>query len=162
MALSLRRYEENRPLDIWRNDRRMAEFESGLGHFFGDLFDDCMVCKTPQMTGVLSPEIDVKETHDALEVSAEIPGISQEDIDVSLHDGVLTISGEKKVENQGEDVDYRFSERAYGCFSRDIPLPDGVNMDDIHAAYKNGVLIVTLPKTEQAMKEFRKIPVTTA
>jgi HSP20 family protein len=163
MALSIRGYDEDWPLDVWREKRSLSGIEGGMDRFFNEVFGGPLVsCAAPDMRGVFSPSIDIKETHDALEVSAEMPGMSQDDIEVSVHDGMLTISGEKKVQKEKRKTDYHYAERSYGSFCRDICLPDLVESDKAQAAYRNGVLTVTLPKTEKAMKESRKIPVTAA
>ena len=86
--------------------------------------------------------------------------MNPEDIDVSVRNGMLTISGEKKVEKEEKETDYHHVERSYGCFSREIVLHDTVDGGKIQAAYKNGVLTVTLPKTEKAVKEAHKVPIT--
>ncbi len=163
MALSIRRYEEDWPLDNWRENMFLSSFEGGMDRFFNEVFDGSLVsCAAPDMRMAFSPSIDIKETHEALEISAEIPGMNQDDIDVSVRDGMLTISGDKKVQKEEKKTDYHYAERSYGSFCRDICLPDSVEGDKIQAAYRNGVLTVTLPKTEKAMKESRKIPVTAA
>ncbi len=97
-----------------------------------------------------------------MKIAAEMPGIEEKDIDVSVHDGLLTISGEKKVMKEEDELGYHRIERSYGCFSRDIPLPDTVEADNIGANFKNGVLTVTLPKTRKAVEQSRKIPVSSA
>jgi len=97
-----------------------------------------------------------------MKISAEMPGIDEKDIDVSVHDRLLTISGEKKVVKEENELGYHRTERSYGCFSRDIALPDMVETDSIGANFKNGVLTVTLPKTKKAVEQSRKIPVSSA
>jgi HSP20 family protein len=162
MAFSLRRLEE-RPLDLWRENSFLSNFERRMESLFDEVFDgDLVSYATPELRGIFYPRIDVRETGHAFKISAEIPGMRQEDIDVSVHDGVLSISGEKKVEKDEKDVNYQHVERAYGSFCRDVSLPDSVDSERIEATYKNGVLHITLLKTEKAMKESRKIPVTTA
>jgi HSP20 family protein len=105
------------------------------------------------------PRTDIAETEHALEVSVELPGIDQNEIDVSLSDNALTIKGEKKSERQQSKKDYRLSERSYGSFYRSIPLPSGVDTDKASAEFKNGVLTVTLPKTQEALARVKKIEV---
>jgi len=112
------------------------------------------------MEGTFSPRMDIKETKGALTVTVELPGIDQKEIDVSVHEGVLTISGEKKVGKEEKGTDYHYIERSYGCFSRSFSLPDTVETEKIGAAYKDGVLTVTLPKTAKAMEQSKKIPIT--
>lgn len=105
---------------------------------------------TPHFLNGWGPAIDLHEDKDNLVVTAEVPGVKKEEIDVSLQDGTLTISGERKHEaKSGEGETYR-SERYYGRFQRSIQLPTPVEGDKVKASYKDGVLTVTLPKTEAA------------
>ncbi|MBD9498495.1 Hsp20/alpha crystallin family protein [Ensifer adhaerens] len=105
------------------------------------------------------PRMDVTETESAIEVSVELPGIDQKDVDVSLTNSALTIKGEKKSEQEESKKGYHLLERSYGSFYRSIPLPSGVDEDKVAAQFKNGVLTVTLPKTEEALSRVRKIEV---
>ena len=107
----------------------------------------------------MAPLIDVTESDATIEVTAEIPGVDEKDIDVSLNDDVLTIKGEKKSETKTEEKDYRMVERAYGAFERSIRLPCQVKEDKIDAAFKNGVLTVKLPKSPEAKEKVKKIAV---
>jgi len=162
MELSLRRIE-NEPLDLWGESEFFSDIESGMDCLLDEVFGgSCVTYVVPETRGGYSPRIDINETADSINVSAEMPGMSQDDIDVSVHDGILTISGEKKVQDGGKVLNYHHTERSYGCFSRDISLPGAVDIDKVEAAYKNGVLSVRVPKTQEALEESRKIPVSTA
>jgi len=97
-----------------------------------------------------NPAVDLYEDKDSVFVKAELPGLKKEDIDVSLEDGVLTISGERKSEEKVEGKEACRSERFYGQFRRSITLSSEVKADQVTAAYKDGVLTVTLPKVEAA------------
>lgn len=98
-----------------------------------------------------APSVDVVENKDAYVLHAELPGLEKKDINVSVEDGVLTISGERKFEGKDEkDDNYRYYERRYGSFSRTFKLPEHVDAAKIKANHKNGVLELTLPKTEAA------------
>jgi len=105
------------------------------------------------------PSLDVAETKDEIVVKAEVPGMDPKDIDISLSDGLLTIKGEKKQEREEKEEDYHLVERSYGTFTRSIRLPNEVRRDKISASYKNGVLKVTLPKSEEAKQKEIKIKV---
>ncbi|MDG4854625.1 MULTISPECIES: Hsp20/alpha crystallin family protein [unclassified Mesorhizobium] len=107
------------------------------------------------------PRTDIAETDSTLEVSVELPGIDRQDIDVSLTDNTLTIKGEKKSEREESKKGYHLSERSYGSFYRSIPLPYVVDTDKANAEFKNGVLTVTLPKTQEALSRVKKIEVKT-
>jgi HSP20 family protein len=92
-------------------------------------------------------------------VKAEVPGMEPKDIDISLSDGVLTIKGEKKQEKEEKEADYHLVERSYGAFTRLVRLPKEVQSEKISASYKDGILKVTLPKSEEAKKKEIKIKV---
>ena len=93
------------------------------------------------------PKVDVSETKDSVVVKAETPGMEAKDIQVSLQENVLTITGEKKQEKEEKDERHHRVERSYGSFTRSMRLPAGVEAGKVNAAFKNGVLTVTLPKT---------------
>ena len=96
------------------------------------------------------PKVDVSETKDSVVVKADTPGMDVKDIQVSLQENVLTITGEKKQEKEEKDERYHRVERSYGSFTRSMRLPAGVEAGKVNAAFKNGVLTVTLPKTAAA------------
>jgi len=104
------------------------------------------------------PAVDFIDKEDAVEVRAELPGMSEEDIDVEVTDSILTISGEKKEEREEGEKGGRYylSERKYGSFERSIHLPDGVDKDKVAAIVKDGVLVVTIAKTPEARKKPKK------
>jgi HSP20 family protein len=91
-----------------------------------------------------APSLDVLSKDGDLVVRAELPGVKQEDVDITLHDRVLTISGERKAEQEEERGGYYVRERRYGSFSRSLTLPEGIDESKIHARYENGILEVTL------------------
>jgi HSP20 family protein len=105
------------------------------------------------------PAVEIAEEKDELVVKAEIPGIKKEDLEVNLSDHCLTISGEKKKEEEVKEKGYYYSERAYGSFCRSIELPTEVKSDKVSASFKNGVLEVHLPKTEEAKRKEVKVRV---
>ena len=105
------------------------------------------------------PTLDVSETKNDYVVKVELPGMDSKDIDISLTNDVLTIKGEKRQEKEEKDENYHLIERSYGSFTRSVRLPSQVQSDKINATFKNGVLKVTLPKTEEAKKKEIKIKV---
>jgi HSP20 family protein len=107
----------------------------------------------------LWPSVDVVDAGQAIEVTAELPGLALGDIDIELHDNALTISGEKKKEYKDENGGRSYIERTYGRFERTIPLAAEVDADRVQAKFKNGVLAVTLPKNEKARDKTKRIPV---
>lgn len=104
----------------------------------------------PRLMSAWGPQLDLYEDKDNLVVKVEVPGMKREDIDVSLHEGTLTISGERKSEATGEDTQTHRQERFYGRFQRSIALPTPVNDAQVKAVYTDGILTVTLPKAEEA------------
>lgn len=110
---------------------------------------------------LLAPHMDVSETDKELRIQAELPGVSENDIDVSLHEDVLTIRAEKKQERKEEREGVHFSERAFGTFQRSLRLPFQLNPDQVQARFENGVLSVTLPKT-QPQERSRRIQIQSA
>jgi HSP20 family protein len=114
---------------------------------------------SPLMEGQFSwPRLELSETDKAVTVSAELPGLGERDVQVEIANGVLSIRGEKKTE-RGDGSRF-FSERYYGSFERQVPL-EGVEEDKAQAEFKNGVLTVTLPKSEQGNRNVKRIPVNT-
>ena len=99
---------------------------------------------------VWAPRMDVKETKDTFEISADLPGLKKEDVKISLKDGVLTISGERKHENEKQDQDKYYMERVYGNFSRSFTISSEIKEKEIKANLTDGVLTITLPKAEKA------------
>ncbi len=100
--------------------------------------------------GAWLPAVDVLEGKDKLTVHAELPGFRREDLEVSVHENNLIISGERKAEEERKDGEFHRSERFYGKFHRSIALPYSVDTTNIEARYRDGVLTVLLPKSEQA------------
>jgi len=108
----------------------------------------------------LTPRMDVSETDKEFEITAELPGLEEKDVQVNFADGVLTIRGEKKAEKEEKDKNFHLVERSYGSFSRALELPDGVNPDSIQASIANGVLSVRVAKP--APGQVKKIDVKSA
>ena len=105
------------------------------------------------------PSVDVRDADKQIEVVAELPGMEEGDIDVSLAEGALIIRGDKKAERETEDKGYVVRERTFGRIERVVPLPEDLDLDAAKAAFKNGVLTVTIPKTEGAKSGMKRIPV---
>jgi HSP20 family protein len=109
----------------------------------------------PAETGMMMrmPAVDVYEEKDDVVIKAEIPGLSKEDLSVQVSDSTLTIKGEKKREEKVKEDDYYRCERSFGSFTRAVALPCDVKADQVKASFKNGVLDVRMPKTEEAKKK---------
>lgn len=117
------------------------EMERLTGRFLGG--------NEPKAGQVLAPAVDVFEDDDRIELKAELPGLKPEDVQIDVHDNVLTLSGERRLEREEDREGYRRIERSYGRFSRSFTLPRHVDQDNIRAEMREGVLSLTLPKREQ-------------
>ncbi|SRR5690606_11779197 len=106
-----------------------------------------------------APRVDTAETDAAYEVTAELPGVDEKDVKLSLDGNMLSISGEKKAEREEKKKDYVMTERSYGSFKRAFTLPDNVDIEKIAAKFEKGVLKVTLPKKTPTASKQREIPI---
>lgn len=140
----------------WRPWRELDALRREMDHWW-----DRFAGERPAewLKGEWVPSVDVSETKDQVVVKAEAPGIDPKEMDISLSGGVLTIKGEKKKEREEKDENYHLVERSYGSFSRSMRLPAEVQEDKVKASYKDGVLTITLPKTERAKERAIKIEV---
>jgi HSP20 family protein len=109
----------------------------------------------------LFPHLDVKENDTAILIEAELPGLAEENVDLTLQDGILSITGEKKFEQSEEKDSYHVKERRYGSFQRMLRLPDTVDEEKVEAKFEKGVLKVTLPKKPEAVRQPKKIEIKT-
>jgi HSP20 family protein len=110
-------------------------------------------------TPAAAPALEMVDDKTEYRLTAELPGLSDKDVDLSVADGVLTLSGEKKEESERKEKGYMLSERRYGSFRRQLSLPSDVDPNGIKAKFKDGVLTVTLPKDEQATPRTHKIAI---
>jgi len=160
----LRRWsdDEKSPLDMFFRGR------SNLHREVDRLFEDFWhngggsSLLAPWSGTALSPLVDETEDEKAYHVEVELPGMDQDDVDVSYSDGLLTISGEKKQEKEEKKKDYYRKERSFGSFRRVIALPGAVDESKIQASFKKGVLSIELPKSREAQKKVKKITVKSA
>jgi HSP20 family protein len=141
-----RLFDDFRPFD-WRLPSRMLGFE---------------VPRMSRAEWPVAPAMDIIEKEDAYEITAELPGLDDKNIEIKLSNNTLTIMGEKSEEKEDQQKNFYLSERRYGSFQRSFPLPDGVDADKIDAKFSKGVLTVKLPKTAAAKKAEKKITVQTA
>lgn len=134
------------------------------GHMMSDPFNflrreiDRIFETSTSMQGI-RPEFEVKESKDGLQVTAELPGIAEKDIDISLADGILTISGEKKSEEIKDGETYHITERSYGSFRRSLKLPYEPEEKKISAFFKDGVLNLTIPRRATSKLHTHKIAI---
>ncbi len=132
----------------------LARMRDEMDSLFRRFLDDF---ETPLWGGSWLPALDVAERDDAFLVKAELPGMKNDDIDISVQGNVLSISGEKKESAEEKDKNYYHVERRFGSFRRDVTLPAGVDANKIEADYRDGVLTVVLPKSESAKPRRIKI-----
>ncbi|HXY35300.1 MAG TPA: Hsp20/alpha crystallin family protein [Planctomycetaceae bacterium] len=154
-----------RELVPWRHREREQELsrrgeihdpftamERQMRRYFDDFFEgfDLAPFGKEWQEGTLTPKVDVAETNDAVHVTADLPGLTENDIEVTLSEGHLHIRGEKHAEKEDKNKNYHRIERTYGSFQRSIALPAEVNSEKVDASFKNGVLSIVLPKVQSA------------
>ncbi len=142
-------------LTTWKPFKELGIMRNEMDRLWDSFFEG----KPRVRIGEWFPSLDVAETKNDIVVKVELPGMDQKDIDISLSDGHLIIKGEKRQEKEEKEENYHFIERSYGTFTRSVQLPKEVKHDKISASYKNGVLKVVLPKSEEAKKKEVKIQV---
>lgn len=160
--------KEIKPVVRWRTDVEPWR-SSDVERMFENWFEDFWSRPFPRLwrpsfgrlrsISLEAPALDVYEEKDDLILKAEIPGLSKDDIDITIEGNTLTIKGEKKKEEEIKEEDYYRCERTFGAFSRSIDLPTEVKADKVNASFKNGVLEIRLPKTEEAKKNVVKVKV---
>ncbi|MGQ9510267.1 MAG: Hsp20/alpha crystallin family protein [Thermodesulfobacteriota bacterium] len=141
----------------WRPFRELDRIRREVDRLWDSFFE-----KRPARIEEVSewfPSLDVSETDSEYIIKVEVPGIDPKDINISLMNNILTIKGEKKQEKEEKEENYHLLERSYGSFTRSIRIPSQIQNDHINASYKNGVLKIILPKTEEAKKKEIKIKV---
>ncbi|MET3457322.1 Hsp20/alpha crystallin family protein [Pseudomonas kilonensis] len=131
---------------------------TGLSPFSRGLFDVEPFWRRELSTSSL-PAVDISEKEKSFEITAELPGIDQKDIEIRLANGNLIIKGEKKETKEEKKKGYHLSERHYGAFERVFNLPKGVDSDKIEAQFSKGVLTLTLPKKPEALKAEKVVPI---
>lgn len=154
----------NRPRAVSRPEDRtpdapLMDLHRQMTELFEDFWRNVNGELAPLGPQGLQPSVDVSEDDKAVTVRADLPGMAEKDVDVSLSEGILTIRGEHTEERDEEKSDYHVRERRYGRFHRRIPVGRGIDEDNVKAEFKNGVLTVTLPKTEDAKEDTKKIPI---
>ena len=157
------RNEGNRGPSVFRDSERdpFLSLHREVNRLFDDVFRD-FDSRLPSSGRVSAfgggwPSVEISNGEKDIKVTAEVPGLEEKDIEVLLDDGVLTLRGEKRSET--EDNDKQFSERYYGRFERRIPVGYEVKEDEVDARFRNGVLTVTLPKSEKAQSQIKRIDI---
>lgn len=147
-----RRAEDSHPLPMLRReiDQLFDDFFRGFG--FPVLAD-----RMP--AAMMAPRLDVSETENEIQIAAELPGIDEKDVEVTLVDDLLTIRGEKKAERKQDERNYHLMERSEGMFVRSLRLPFTAEAKEIKASFKDGVLTITIPKPKEVREKVQKITV---
>jgi HSP20 family protein len=149
-----------RPFESFRRevDRLFDDFSSGIWRSpFGRSFIEPFQ-RSEAAFGSM-PAVDVTQTDKGYEITAELPGMEDKDVEVKLANGILTIRGEKRAEKEEKNQDYYLSERSFGSFERSFQVPENIDTDKISAGFKKGVLTITLPKSAEAQRAEKKIEV---
>lgn len=146
---ALQKYDPFR--DLWNLGDEFGRFFWGLGH------RNAGADLETQFSFV--PALDVSEDNEAMTITAELPGLKKEDVQIKVRDGVLTLSGEKKFESENKKDNYYRIERSYGAFARSFTLPNTVDAEKIAASMKDGVLKVSVPKKPEAKEREVKVEV---
>lgn len=132
------------------------EFEGTVPRTFSQLvdsfFDEALQTRRP-FEGNFVPKMDIIETDKNFEVMVSLPGLKKEDISIDLDDRVLTVSGERKAQEERKDAKYHLIEAHYGSFSRTVTLPDNVNRESVQATFVDGILKIMIEKDEKAVKK---------
>ena len=118
-------------------------------NLFDDLFNDRFFGTPATVDKTFVPQVDIAETDQAFELSFAVPGIKKDEIKIDLNDGQLTVSGERKFEEEKSGKNFHSRETRYGSFSRSFHLPDNINTDKVEAKYEDGILNVLVPKDEK-------------
>jgi len=131
-------------------DSELRPFITGNWRPLTRMMEEFLNHAHPSEMTVWGPNVDIVENADGFEIHAELPGVKQDEVKITLHDNVLTLSGEKKQEITEDKDNVLRIERSYGRFERSFSLPTTVKSDAVHAVYEDGVLKITLPKAEAA------------
>ena len=143
----------------WRPRHDLFTVRNEMNRLFDNFFTGWPEPRKGLLEGEWTPSIDVAETEDEITLTAELPGINQKEVDIAIADDVLTLKGEKKEENEVKEKNYHRIERSYGSFQRSVRLPTEVKTEEAKAAYKDGILTITIPKAEKTKPKQIKIDV---
>lgn len=134
----------------WDPLKEMSGLQDRMNRLFDDVWGRGRRGEEEYISGGWVPPVDVRETKDSLEITAELPGIDPKDVEVAVEGGVLTLRGTRSFEKAAEGETYHRVERAYGAFERAFTLPGNVDAERIQATYRHGVLYLSVPKREEA------------
>jgi HSP20 family protein len=141
----------------WERTKTLSKLRKEMDDLWGRFFGDTGFPILSEATW--APALDVKETKENIVVTAEIPGLSAKEVEVTISGDMLTIKGEKKQEKEEKEESYHLIERRYGLFSRSIRLTTDVDAKNVKASFKEGVLTISLPKSEKAKEKQIKVAI---
>lgn len=154
---------KEKPMKNWLSkkdyENPMAGFQKEMNQLFNNFFTESPFAAMKWNEETFNPKVNVAETDTNVQITAELPGMEEKDIDVSLAENTLTIKGEKKKESEEKNKNFHRVERSYGYFQRSLPLPAEVEVDKVAANFKNGILNITLPKSQASKAKSKKIEI---
>jgi HSP20 family protein len=162
--MALVKRNQSTEMDVWNRDYPVArtlhsfqrEMNRMLDNFFrGDIFDEGNFSGTQ----VFAPAVDISETKDAYVIKVELPGIRKDDVKVTMNNNIVTIAGEKKIEEEKREGNFYRMERSFGAFERSVAIPGPIKPDAIDCRFSDGLLTVSLPKTEEAKQKIIDVKV---
>ena len=144
----------------WEPFREMAGLRNRMGRLFTDVPNEAWEGSEGLTASVWNPPVDVFDTPEAIVLKADLPDLSEKDVEISVEGNTLTLRGERKKESEVQEKDYYRIERNYGTFSRSFSIPPTVDAEKIAAHFSQGVLKISLPKREEAKPKQIKVKVT--
>lgn len=152
--MSLIKRAPAKEMSLWNREypafRGLQSLQHDMNRIFDEFFRGDLLANDSFFARDWNPAVDILENNDQFVLKAEIPGMTKDDVKITLENNVLTIRGEKKNESDKKEGDYHRIERSYGSFERSFTIPGTIKVNDIDAQYKDGVLTLTLPKAEEA------------
>ena len=146
-------------LTRWEPFREFSTLQDRMNRLFGGISHQPGSTDEGLTAGPWTPQVDVYETNDSIVLKADLPGMSQNDVEISVEGNMLTVKGERKFEKEVSEKEYYRMERSYGTFTRSFTLPPTVDSDKIDAAFAQGVLKITLPKREESKPKQIKVKI---
>jgi HSP20 family protein len=143
----------------WRPGRELTTIRDEMNRLFDDFFSGFPERGREMFESERAPRVDIAETDENVVVTAELPGVNQDNVNITVVNDVLTLKGKKKEEKEIKKENYHRIERSYGSFQRSVSLPTGVQADKAKATYKDGILTITIPKAEETKPKSIKINV---
>jgi len=161
--MSLIKRKPTKEMELWNREypvpRAIDRLQREMNRAFDDLFRGDLFDTSSFLTQSWSPVVDVSETKDSYVITAELPGVRKEEVKITMHDNLISIRGEKKGESEKKSENFYRLERTFGSFERTFSVPGTVKSDAIEAKYDDGVLTITLPKTEESKERIVDVKV---